>query len=280
MFVHKSNKRNIIIVISLITWLILFTLIYNTTVQDQLIYNTSQSELPAEEYTYINSNTNENNKTKYVSTYLSYLDNNGPLRATKAETKEFIKQVTNKNLYIEWGSGGSTEIVPFLVNEHVYSLEHSIPWCKRMVTQIFSIHIAVSLNKLSYHCVDTKQNLFAWGRPETNNKNKIKQMGEIYVNYIDSLNTNKFDVFFIDGRFRVACALKIIKDEYYNEDSVIMIHDYNAKRKFEWHYNVVEKYYNKKHCAESLCIFRVKQSDQIDRKQLEQDFNHFLGEWI
>eukprot|EP01084_Bolivina_argentea_P186433 321359_1 len=196
--------------------------------------------LDADDYTYVNQNS-------IMTNYLSRLEY-APMHAYKSEITEFMKQVKGKDTYVEWGSGGSTEMVPFVVNEHAYSMEHAIPWCKRMVTELHSIHVAVSFHKLSYHCVDTKVPLRRWGDPDTTDEKKIATMGDIYVNYIDHLGPKTFDVVFIDGRFRVACALKIIKEQYYHQDTVVMIHDYTKRE----HYTVVERYYDTIKCVDRL----------------------------
>eukprot|EP00483_Globobulimina_turgida_P011424 UN11446 len=110
------------------------------------------------------------------------------------------------------------------------------------------------MGKLQYECVDTEQPLVRWGRPA-----KYANIAAMtpYVDRIDELNEERYDIVLIDGRFRVECALKLLIGEYIDEDSIIMIHDYFIRNI----YFDVEKYYNLiKRRTYSLAVFQVKKN--------------------
>ena len=69
------------------------------------------------------------------------------------EIKLFIQTVYNKRNYIEWGSGGSTFLVPFLINKPngVYSIEHVPEWCQK-VNSDSRVKTAKALNYLHFNC--------------------------------------------------------------------------------------------------------------------------------
>ena len=137
------------------------------------------------------------------------------------------------NTYLEWGSGGSTMIVSVLgkdANVH-YSIEHAVPWCLEMYRRPIIIR-AIHQNKLHYECTDPKQPLRDLGYPADRTDESMSEITKYYVDHIDKLNEKRFDVVLIDGRFRVACALKLIAGNYVDQQTTVCIHDYFDRKQY------------------------------------------------
>ena len=176
--------------------------------------------------------------------------NIAPLWMEGGSVRLLIHYTSNSDYYVEWGSGGSTQIAGILVNKKAFSIEHYIPWCEKMQSNSL-VQIAITLNKLQFECVDTHEKLAIIGKPHPrSNKSKI---GQLYVDRIDKIINDiyKQDLNFngiinsvlIDGRYRVACALKIFANQYVvRNKSFILVHDYFWRTK---HYEeMMNKYYD------------------------------------
>ncbi len=74
-----------------------------------------------------------------------------------------------------------------------------------------------------------------------------------YIEAIDTFNTTRFDVVLVDGRYRVACALRALK--YTDQESVVIIHDFHRRV-----YHVVLDYYEVVERADTLIVLRKKKN--------------------
>ena len=96
-------------------------------------------------------------------------------------------------------------------------------------------------------------------------------MGDMYVNAIDSFGKDKiYDVALVDGRFRIACALKLIYSNYINRNSVVMFHDYD---RIGYHY--IETFYDVITNASRLVVLKPK--NNINKSALETAFDKYIG---
>ncbi|GAB0491213.1 hypothetical protein MMPV_002465 [Pyropia vietnamensis] len=120
--------------------------------------------------------------------------------------------------YLEYGSGGSTlAFAPMAAR--AYSVEHSVEWCGRMKEQLAAANL---IDRVTYVCEPVARGTGGWGLTdpyEEGNYTVFKQ----YVDAVTRLNETTFDVVLIDGRARVACALKVLP--YLSSTSTVIIHD-------------------------------------------------------
>lgn len=188
----------------------------------------------------------------------------------------FLETVYDAQNYLEWGSGYTTMIVPLLINKQftVYSIEHVQEWCDKLRGEA-SIQIALTLKYLTYSCVDTGYTEWnVYGRPkETYN---VTHIVEKYVNEIDKFPLKQWDVVFIDGRFRMACALKLLIDNRIHSDSVVMVHDYLLNWPQRKHYPIMNKYFDRIQLVNSLAFFKRNQTkiDIVGIEMLLSDFKN------
>ena len=148
--------------------------------------------------------------------------------------------------YLEWGSGGSTELVAWLAvsrqlphNFHAYSLETSQIWMKRMREKQGSvIQSALHQGQLSYELTDIGPTGHL-GFPTTFNPGNRTFRKGVEQNLVSLSRFNmRYDVVFIDGRFRVACAIEALR--WIHNNSTVMLHD-SAPPMFEQRYRWYRK---------------------------------------
>ena len=156
---------------------------------------------------------------------------------------ELIFSYLNKDkVMLEYGCGGSTTIFPPYVKKY-YSIEHNLDWFWAVQQEIYNDKI----DNVEIHLCDipkglpTKREEF-WDKYDENlmyaqehlNTN-ITQLTDCvyprdryvwseYIDYVDKIGVDHFDVVFIDGRARTDCAYKILN--YIDESSIVFIHDF------------------------------------------------------
>ena len=137
-----------------------------------------------------------------------------------------------KNIYFEFGSGGSTNIASYY-GIKTYSVESDVKWHEKLKNNgIIANYITIDLHakKTGYPGNDT-------------NINDWKKYIQAYKKEYNA------DIVLIDGRFRVACALDIFSK--IRNDTLIFIHDYKHRKQ----YHIIEKYYLKIQVWDSLALF-------------------------
>lgn len=134
--------------------------------------------------------------------------------------KAYVAKATN---YFEFGSGGSTVYVSKQKNiKSITSVESCREWhdnVKKLITHPNIKYIFINMNTLP----DT------WGYPGEYSTR------DSWVSYSSALN-NSVDLILIDGRFRVACALKcfttisnstiVLFDDFLNRPEYHIVLDY------------------------------------------------------
>jgi len=146
----------------------------------------------------------------------------------RAELDLIISYLRPSDIYLEYGAGGSTLIFPNFVHR-AFTIEHDCEFLddfKRKHADINS----------SLRCVPNSPNE-DWGTVSKFEHANYRQFKE-YVNGVQNLRVKKFDKVLIDGRARVACALRVLA--YLKEDSVVFLHDFYSRIP---QYGVVLKYY-------------------------------------
>ena len=124
------------------------------------------------------------------------------------EDIKFIESfLTSKDIFLEWGSGGSTMYFSSKVKKY-YSIEHDVIWANALYFNIPS--------NVEYYQVFPNLPL---SDPFTL-YDEIKD----YVNKVDDLNVKTFNKVLIDGRGRRFCAIKVLP--YLDKNSIVFIHDF------------------------------------------------------
>ncbi|CAG9464321.1 unnamed protein product [Pedinophyceae sp. YPF-701] len=138
--------------------------------------------------------------------------------------------------YLEWGSGGSTALVPALVSR-AFSVEGQPSWCAEMHNQP-RVACFERSNRLQLTCpaLPPGVELRAFGYPV--NPSDAARIGRDYIEAAGPLvGANKLDVVLVDGRFRVACALYAL--QHLAADGTVFVHDWPGRP----HYHALLDWY-------------------------------------
>lgn len=156
----------------------------------------------------------------------------------------FYKYLDKATHYMEFGSGGSTYQASIRPNiKSITVVESDLEWINKLQTKI--IHPSIQYNYIDIQAV--KNN---WGYP--GKSCSLEDMKK----YSDIKSRPDTDLVLIDGRFRVACCLKLF--EQLGESSVIAFDDFLNRKYYHIvldYYDIVEQTTNnslvilqKKHC--------------------------------
>jgi hypothetical protein len=144
------------------------------------------------------------------------------------EIETIEKYLKPSDIFLEWGSGGSTLYFSGCVKEYI-SIEYDIRWYKN-IANLISINQLQNINYL--YCAPDNGVI-----PPVKSSKSKKEDFVTYVSIIDNLSQKIYDKILIDGRSRVECAKKIIN--YLNDDSIVFIHDFFNRKKY---FSILEYY--------------------------------------
>ena len=134
-------------------------------------------------------------------------------------------------VYVEWGSGGSTELVAYLAlsghaDLRAYSIESSLTWMGAMRKRSDLIAAAERAGKLRFIHGDIgpTQHLgypaHGWNASDTRATRRYVGLGQIGEPF--------FDLVLDDGRFRVACALEALS-WLRRGSGIVLLHDFAVR---------------------------------------------------
>lgn len=182
-------------------------------------------------------------------------------RGEKAVFDETIKRASH---YLEFGMGGSTLRAIQKSDAVIYTVESSPGWVAHMRgyasikrsektrLHIFPVEIGPVGN---------------WGYPTSDD---FKDRFESYSSEVfRSINPELVDLALIDGRFRVACALKVILECHANKRIEIMVHDFWERS----HYHLLLRYLDVVKRIDSLALFSIKQD--VDLNLVKKDYDEY-----
>ena len=149
----------------------------------------------------------------------------------------FYKYLNKSKIYFEYGSGGSTYQASLYNNiKRIYSVESDLSWhtkLKQLLTNQKRIN-------LIYNDMCTIEN--NWGRPGKNSTpNQWKNYSNHFV-FLPKSEQKKVDLILIDGRFRVACCLKLIN--LINDNCFIAFDDFLNRKQYHIvlnYFDIIEK---------------------------------------
>jgi len=191
---------------------------------------------------------------------------------THDEQVLFTKYTKGVGTYLEWGSGGSSATFA-LQASHTFSVDSFPVWCDKVRNDPC---VRSKSENFSMHCVEHPNTIIqAWGMPAPadgqGGKPFFHSYGEAYVvDSVHSLNVSAIDFAFIDGRYRVACALHALS--LLSPGGKIGIHDYSGRSQ----YHILEKFYKTVAVADTAVIMEPiggetlkKQARELLQSQLD-----------
>eukprot|EP00470_Lotharella_oceanica_P012109 CAMPEP_0170186324 /NCGR_PEP_ID=MMETSP0040_2-20121228/38792_1 /TAXON_ID=641309 /ORGANISM="Lotharella oceanica, Strain CCMP622" /LENGTH=340 /DNA_ID=CAMNT_0010433015 /DNA_START=22 /DNA_END=1044 /DNA_ORIENTATION=- len=163
--------------------------------------------------------------------------------------------------YLEWGSGQSTSFYPLFASEKAIVLENYPPWCAK-VLQSGVVQCLTRSRRMRYVC---KAPVWPNGTAM-----EVMEMGTVvdpaarlvearnYVALVEHADIDRYDAALVDGRYRVACALKLLA--WLNENSVLILHDFwERQRRYGYEYYHILKYYDVIGRTRSIALLRKKE---------------------
>lgn len=186
-----------------------------------------------------------------------------PFLMSNDEKAFFDSVIKNSQVYLEFGLGGSSLRAIQKSKAKIYTVESSPDWIKYL--RKYTIVRCYENKRLFISSVDIGP-IRGWGYPKANNP---QNLFESYSSSIFKLIDSKvIDLALVDGRFRVACTLKIIL-ECHNSSLKILIHDFWNRKE----YHVLLKYLDTMDKVDTLGLFSVKEN--VDRKSVESDYETY-----
>jgi hypothetical protein len=137
----------------------------------------------------------------------------------------FVGFVRHSRVYLEFGSGGSTYIATQLVMERVISVDSSKEWLKNVREACLGEECRI---KPDLFLADIGP-VGAWGTPVNDLSFRPQWPKYHEAIWLEPLIADA-DLYFIDGRFRVACFVQILLHR--RADALIMIHDFSSRSQY------------------------------------------------
>jgi len=145
------------------------------------------------------------------------------------EFEFIVKTLANQRPrnYLEWGSGKSTSFFPLMASGNVTVLENYPPWCAKVKSSPV-VRCLENAGRLKFAC-----NPPSWPNGTSIEMESMgavadpvaqKQAGKCYVELVDQARIPRYDAALVDGRHRVACALKLLA--YFDHNSILFMHDF------------------------------------------------------
>ena len=189
-----------------------------------------------------------------------------PFLMSDEEKRLFDRSIDGVNVYLEFGLGGSSLRAIRKSNAQIYSVESSVGWIDTMRE-----YVAIRRSeKKRLHIVPVDIGpTHEWGRPEAENASKFPAYSSCVYDVIDK---NNIDLALIDGRFRVACTLKLIMECYENTALNVLIHDFWNREQ----YHIVLKYLDPIEKVDTLGLFKIKKD--LDLTAVQEDYERYKFE--
>ena len=184
-------------------------------------------------------------------------------------TRLFEDLLQQSQLYMEYGSGGSTVLAARLGKEFV-SVESDLSFSKAVTERIGAA--GRSGNIVAVNIGTTG----AWGAPLFTRPNKSRlQSWKQYViaPWLRLPPGATPDLVLIDGRFRIACALYSLMLLHGREDATLLFDDYGDRR----NYHVVAEFARLEKMAGRMAVFHPRDDVSIDDIALTLD--RFVIDW-
>ena len=171
---------------------------------------------------------------------------------SKNEEILFRRYLSGASIVFEWGCGKTTEIAARYCASDKNSVKevHSVDSHNFWIEELKSKKVKA---KFYYVDINAKKKL---GHPK--DKSKIKNW-PAYSGKILELSTPP-DLVLVDGRFRVACALKLVS--VLPKHGFLLVHDWNRKA-----YHVITAFYDIVEVCGRFCV--LKKKGAIDQERLK-----------
>ena len=153
---------------------------------------------------------------------------NVTMRMTRAEANLWFSLLLTGSTYLEWGTGGSTVLAAWRATQahmppfRIDTVDSSQDWWDELRHKHLVLAEAESIGRLVFHKGDIGQTVI-WGKPAAWNNRAHAQKESQARAYVENNLSCCYDIIFIDGRFREACAMKVLT--FAHNNTIVMVHD-------------------------------------------------------
>ncbi len=176
----------------------------------------------------------------------------------------FDKLIKESRHYLEFGMGGSTIRAIQKSKAMIYTVESSPDWISYMRKYVYLKFF--ENRRLNIFLV----NIGAVGDCGYPKSEDFMELFEEYSSSIfQSVDSKLIDLVLVDGRFRVACVLKIIQLCHKNSKIKILIHDFWNRPQ----YHIVLKYLVAVTKIDTIGLFSIKKN--VDLKSVNNDYEAY-----
>lgn len=163
---------------------------------------------------------------------------------TDPEIALFMSYLNKASSYLEYGCGGSTYIaVQIPTINKIISVEGNKRWINKC-REINILSHAEKCGRLSFRHVEYNAT-DNWSHPQSMNDKHL------FPPYSEPPSEHN-DLVLIDGRFRVACGLKLWKN--ISTNTIVIVHDYLDRPQ----YHILDQFYERIDSVDTLVVFRKK----------------------
>jgi hypothetical protein len=175
---------------------------------------------------------------------------------SKAEIAMFRYYLGRADVYFEFGCGGSTILADSYFNiKKIYSVESDVLWIEK-------VQEASKYKKAVFSYIDV--NAGDWGTPRDDSK---KDNWPKYSSALDLIEEIP-DVALVDGRFRMACAIKMYSKL---KKGVLLVHDYAREQ-----YHVIEELFELIERKDNLAAFRKKEGLEDKAAEMYENYKFIV----
>jgi len=186
------------------------------------------------------------------------------LRMSSSEKAIFDEAIKGARHYLEFGSGGSTIRALQRSKAMIYTVETSPEWIDHIRKYVLVRYFEKKRLRIFFVDIGPTR---TWGYPGSDTfKNMFGTYSSNIFQYIDS---KLLDLVLIDGRFRVACALKVVLECHKNRNIRILIHDFWDRPR----YQILLKYLIPLKKADTMGLFSI--DEKSDLKTVEKDYETY-----
>ncbi|CAN1525222.1 hypothetical protein MCEORH2_01250 [Methylophilaceae bacterium] len=186
--------------------------------------------------------------------------------------KLFNDKLKSCNHYLEWGTGGSTFAAAKLGKKFI-AIDSDRFFLKAVKTKIINNGYALKNDQVFYFADIglTKE----WGQPLFQRQSKSRQRRWAMYSDIPVTKINSFspDLVLIDGRFRVACALKALRYLHLKDGFTILVDDYVDRSE----YKEIERFANLVQLEGRMAVFKKKTN--IDLIELDYAIKEYITDF-
>ena len=183
---------------------------------------------------------------------------------TDNEKALFDRTINQSENYLEFGLGGSTIRAIQKSKATIFTVESCLDWVSHM--RRYFIFRYFENKRLFIFSVDigpTRE----WGYPVSDSDKHL--FGSYSSNVFESIDADNLDLALVDGRFRMACILKIIIKCSKNKNFKILVHDFCNRD----YYHGVLKYLDMVDSVDTLGLFSIK--NDINLESVKKDYEIF-----